>query len=104
MAKKGAYFDVGSQANNLFQPPDFSHRTDLSPAVIAQRIESYQEFLVKALTVMVMGEETSALTKRVRTLLIQSIMPFFADEAIKARYREAFSAGLTRAPGQICRP
>ena len=91
---EGAYFDVGSQANNLFQPPDFSHRTDLSPAVVAQRTESYQEFLVKALTVMVMGEETSALTKRVRTLLIQSIMPFFNDEAIKARYAEAFKEGL----------
>ena len=43
---------------------------------------------------MVMGEETSALTKRVRTLLIQSIMPFFENEEIKARYGEAFSAGL----------
>ncbi len=92
--KEGAYFDVGSQANNLFQPPDFSHRKDLSPAVVAQRIESYQEFLVKAITVMVMGEEVSSLTKRVRTLLIQSIMPFFKDEAIKARYDEAFQDGL----------
>ena len=92
--KEGAYFDVGSQANNLFQPPDFSQRKDLSPAVVNQRIESYQEFLVKAVTVMVMGEEVSALTKRVRTLLIQSIMPFFKDEAIKARYDAAFEAGL----------
>lgn len=92
--KEGAYFDVGSQANNLFQPPDFSDRKDLSPAVVTQRIESYQEFLVKALTVMVMGEEVSALTKRVRTLLIQAIMPFFKDELVKNRYNEAFKAGL----------
>jgi hypothetical protein len=91
---EGAYFDVGSQANNLFQPPDFSHRTDLDPNVIAQRIESYQEFLIKALTVMVMGEEISSLTKRVRTLLVQSITPFFQDEAIRHRYQEAFKSGL----------
>lgn len=91
---EGAYFDVGSQSNNLFQPPDFSRREDLSAAVVTQRTESYQEFLVKALTVMVMGEEVSALTKRVRTLLIQSIIPFFKDDAIKARYQAAFQAGL----------
>jgi hypothetical protein len=91
---EGAYFDVGSQANNLFQPPDFSQRTDLNPSVIAQRIESYQEFLIKALTVMVMGEETSSLTKRVRTLLVQSITPFFKDETIHRRYQEAFKSGL----------
>jgi hypothetical protein len=91
---EGAYFDVGSQANNLFQPPDFSQRTDLDASVIAQRIESYQEFLIKALTVMVMGEETSSLTKRVRTLLVQSITPFFKDDAIRDRYQAALKAGL----------
>ena len=94
---QGAYFDVGSQANNLFQPPDFSSRTALDAAVIQQRIESYQEFLIKALTVMVMGEESSPLTKRVRTLLIQSIKPFFKDEKISDRYNKAFEVGLASA-------
>ncbi|MEN8443494.1 MAG: hypothetical protein ABG776_00620 [Cyanobacteria bacterium J06555_13] len=92
--KEGAYFDVGSQANNLFQPPDFSRRTDLKPDVIKQRIENYQEFLIKALTVMVMGEDSSSLTKRVRSLLVQSITPFFNDDAIKQRYATAFQTGL----------
>ena len=91
--KEGAYFDVGSQANNLFQPPDFSH-IDLPQRLKAQRIENYQEFLVKALTVMVMGEEISPLTKRVRTLLIQAVAPFFKDEQVKRRYDAAFASGL----------
>ena len=92
--KEGAYFDVGSQSNNLFQPPDFSHRSDLSDLVKSQRIESYREFLVKALTVMVMGEESEKLTKRVRTLLLQSITPFFKHPEIEARYDRAFVCGL----------
>ena len=92
--KEGAYFDVGSQSNNLFQPPDFSHRKDLSGIVKSQRIESYREFLVKALTVMVMGEVLDPLTKRVRTLLLQSITPFFRHPDIKARYERAFACGL----------
>lgn len=92
--KEGAYFDVGSQSNNLFQPPDFSSRSDLSDLVKSQRIESYREFLVKALTVMVMGEESEQLTKRVRTLLLQSITPFFKEPEIEARYNRAFACGL----------
>ena len=92
--KEGAYFDVGSQSNNLFQPPDFSQRTDLSDIVKSQRIESYREFLVKALTVMVMGEVLDSLTKRVRTLLLQSVTPFFKDPDIKVRYDSAFACGL----------
>ena len=91
---QGAYFDVGSEANNLFQPPDFSRRADLSDFVKAKRTESYYEFLIKALTVMVMGEETGKFTKRVRTLLLQSVVPFFSEPEIKERYEQAFRDGL----------
>lgn len=91
---QGAYFDVGKEANNLFQPPDFSKRSDLSDIVKEQRTESYYEFLVKALTVMVMGEDTGAVAKRVRSLLLQTIVPFFKDPQIKGRYDKAFADGL----------
>ncbi|MEO0825164.1 MAG: hypothetical protein AAFY67_05830, partial [Cyanobacteria bacterium J06642_9] len=51
----GAYFDIGSESNNLFQIPDLRHVPDKQ---CQERLDDYKEFLVKALNTMVMGTET----------------------------------------------
>jgi hypothetical protein len=89
---QGAYFDVGSEANNLFQLPDVRF---LSERQKRERTDEYQEFLVQALTTMVMGTETEGrLGKHVRTILWQAIAAFFNEERIRIRYDLAFEAGF----------
>ena len=85
---QGAYFDIGSESNNLFQIPDLRH---LDEKQRQERLDDYKEFLVKALDTMVMGTETeNQLGKRVHTLLWQGLAEFFADDAILSRYDAAF--------------
>lgn len=89
---QGAYFDIGSERNNLFQIPDLRH---LSPEQQEERLEDYKEFLVKALNTMVMGTQTEGqLGKRVHTILWQALAVFFADQQIQHRYHAAFEAGF----------
>ncbi|MEO0827587.1 MAG: hypothetical protein AAFY67_18435 [Cyanobacteria bacterium J06642_9] len=89
---QGAYFDIGSECNNLFQIPDLSQ---LPEKQRQERLDDYKEFLVKALNTMVMGAETeNQLGKRVHTVLWQALTVFFADSAIQQRYQVAFEAGF----------
>ncbi|MBW4466332.1 MAG: type IV secretory system conjugative DNA transfer family protein [Pegethrix bostrychoides GSE-TBD4-15B] len=89
---QGAYFDIGSERNNLFQIPDLRH---LPPQQQEERLEDYKEFLVKALNTMVMGTQTEdQLGKRVHTILWQALAGFFANTSVQNRYRAAFEAGF----------
>jgi hypothetical protein len=89
---QGAYFDIGSERNNLFQIPDLR---ELPEAQRQERLDDYKEFLVKALDTMVMGTETdNALGKRVHTVLWQGLVAFFEDPNILARYETAFEGGF----------
>jgi hypothetical protein len=89
---QGAYFDVGSETNNLFQIPDLRH---LPEKAQAERLDDYKEFLVKALDTMVMGADTeNAMGKRVHTVLWQALAAFFNSPAIVARYETAFDQGF----------
>ncbi|MEM9088676.1 MAG: hypothetical protein AAGC93_08020 [Cyanobacteria bacterium P01_F01_bin.53] len=89
---QGAYFDVGSETNNLFQIPDLHH---LPEKQRQERLDDYKEFLVKALDTMVMGAETeNAMGKRVHTILWQALAAFFDRPEIMARYEAAFSQGF----------
>lgn len=89
---QGAYFDIGSEANNLFQIPDVRHLPEKQQA---ERLDDYKEFLVKALNLMVMGTETEGqLGKRVHTVLWQAIAAFFQDPHIQLRYDTAFEQGF----------
>jgi hypothetical protein len=95
---QGAYFDVGSETNNLFQIPDLRH---LPEKPQAERLDDYKEFLVKALDTMVMGADIeNAMGKRVHTILWQALAAFFDDAGIKARYDEAFDQGFGTAGWQ----
>lgn len=90
--RQGAYFDVGSECNNLFQIPDLRHLPDKRRQ---ERLDDYKEFLVKALTTMVMGAETeNQLGKRVHTVLWQALVAFFDIPEIQTRYQTAFEEGF----------
>jgi hypothetical protein len=89
---QGAYFDIGSERNNLFQIPDLRH---LPQKQQEERLDDYKEFLVKALNTMVMGTETEGqLGKRVHTILWQALSVFFADSQVQNRYHAAFEQGF----------
>ncbi|MEO1396087.1 MAG: hypothetical protein AAFV90_24580 [Cyanobacteria bacterium J06634_5] len=95
---QGAYFDVGSETNNLFQIPDLRH---LSEKEQSERLDDYKEFLVKALDTMVMGADTeNAMGKRVHTVLWQALAAFFDDTEIVARYDAALEQGFGSAEWQ----
>ena len=95
---KGAYFDVGSETNNLFQIPDLRHLPEKQQE---ERLDDYKEFLVKALDTMVMGAEIeNQMGKRVHTLLWQALAAFFNDPVIMARYEAAFDQGFGSAEWQ----
>lgn len=88
----GAYFDIGSESNNLFQIPDVRH---LPLPQQKERLDDYKEFLVKALDTMVMGVETEGrLGKQVHTILWQVLAAFFEQPQIQARYDRAFESGF----------
>ncbi|MEO1391198.1 MAG: hypothetical protein AAFV85_28030 [Cyanobacteria bacterium J06634_6] len=89
---QGAYFDIGSETNNLFQIPDLRHLPEKEQS---ERLDDYKEFLVKALDTMVMGADTeNAMAKRVHTVLWQALAAFFEDAAIMARYEAALETGF----------
>lgn len=95
---QGAYFDIGSESNNLFQIPDLR---DLPEAQRQERLDDYKEFLVKALDTMVMGTETdNQLGKRVHTVLWQALAAFFESPKLLARYEAAFEGGFGSAAWQ----
>ncbi len=88
----GAYFDIGSESNNLFQIPDVRHLPEKQQT---ERLDDYKEFLVKALNTMVMGTDTEGqLGKRVHTVLWQALAAFFAMPTITDRYAAAFTDGF----------
>jgi hypothetical protein len=95
---KGAYFDVGSETNNLFQIPDLRHLPEKQQE---ERLDDYKEFLVKALDTMVMGADIeNAMGKRVHTILWQALAAFFDDAAMMVRYDAAFERGFGSAEWQ----
>lgn len=94
MGKKGAYFDISKQSNNLFEQPDLS---SLNPEQQRDRLLDYTTFLESALMTMVLGSssgENPLLSQTVRSLINLALRAFFADEAINERYRRAMDDGF----------
>ena len=87
-----AYVDVATEKNNLLQPPNPLKLAGLPESIRESRLKQHYDFCVTALTLMVMGNETSSVGKRVRSLLVQTIAPFY--EHYEAAFAEAFAAGL----------
>ncbi|MEL6601735.1 MAG: hypothetical protein AAFP20_00735 [Cyanobacteria bacterium J06614_10] len=87
-----AYVDVATEKNNLLQPPNPFKLAKLSESVREARLKQHYDFCVTAMTLMVMGNETSSVGKRVRSLLVQTIAPFYKH--YETAFAEAFAAGL----------
>ena len=88
----GAYFDIGREANNLFELPDLSQ---FSAQERDERLGDYKEFLASALMIMVFGSgepQTTAdrmLKQAIRSVILPAVDGFFRDEAILSRYQQA---------------
>ena len=90
----GAYFDVGSEAANIFELPNINH---LSREQQADRRKDYEDYLLDILLTMVMGavtQNTSVDGDIVRSILALVLAKFFDDYEIKSNYRAARSGGL----------
>ena len=99
LGKAGAYFDIGSESNNLFELPDLRH---LPLKEQKERLEDYKSFLEGALMTMILGKAEDPLRRNaVRSLIVILIDQFFADPQITARYAEAQTGGYGSAAWQI---
>jgi hypothetical protein len=88
----GAWFDVGTSTNNLFEMPDLRH---LTPEQQDSRKNSYLAFLVRALEVMVLGAHSDRrLGKRIHAILWKALTSFFTDADIQNRYDAAYDQGF----------
>jgi hypothetical protein len=106
MGINGAYFNISSEASNLFELPNLS---TLPPALQRDRFEDYKDFLVSALMTMVVGSQAGesakekAFSDTVRSILTLAVDAFFKDDlirdlrfaaALRYRYAQSFIAGF----------
>ncbi|MEM9004505.1 MAG: hypothetical protein AAGE59_13395 [Cyanobacteria bacterium P01_F01_bin.86] len=89
-----AYVDVATEKNNILQPPNPRKLAQLPDTIRASRMRQHYDFCATALTLMVMGDGSSksSVGKRVRSLFLQSIPPFY--EHYHAAFAAAFDGGL----------
>ena len=91
-ANDGAYFDISTQANNLFEFPDLRA---LPLKLQQERHEEFVAFLESALLTMVLGKSNDpTLNTHCRSILNLALTEFFADPEIKARYDRALDGGV----------
>jgi hypothetical protein len=94
---QAAYFDIGTESNNLFEIPDLR---SLPLAQQQSRMADYTSFLESALMGMILGNgvaqtaELLTLRKTVRSLISLLLGHFFADDEINARYQAAIAGGF----------
>lgn len=92
----GSYFDIGSEASNLFELPDTRTLEDVK--VRRERFADYKDFLSTALFTMVLGTNLEGvnplLVDSVRAVLGFALETFFNDPDIRLRYQQAREAGF----------
>ena len=92
----GAYFDIGKEANNLFELPNLSAFSEREQG---ERLGDYKEFLASALIIMIFGAgepQSTAdrmLKQAIRSLILPAVDLFFDDAQILDRYRAAQTEG-----------
>jgi hypothetical protein len=93
MGKDGAYFDIGSESNNLFELPDLR---SLPLKEQQERFEDYKSFLEGALMTMIIGgtAESQMFRNTVRSLVVILLDQFFKDAEIGDRYERAIAGGF----------
>ncbi|MGG6262801.1 hypothetical protein ACQ4M3_20525 [Leptolyngbya sp. AN03gr2] len=93
LGSQGAYYDISKGSSNLLEPPDLrkfkGNREELET-----RLNSWKEFIRKALTAISMGKlHDPALAQRVDALLLKMLDMFLRDPEIIDRYNKAFEQG-----------
>ncbi len=95
MGDKGAYFDIGKEASNLFELPNLK---GLDSQTQTERFEDYKDFLQEALMAMILGAKQAGIERSfadtVRSILTLAMEAFFTDVQIRDRYAKANVAGL----------
>ncbi len=93
MGKIGAYFDIGTENNNLFEIPDL-RRLPLDQQ--QERMQDYLSFLEGALMTMVIGgsAESQMYRNTVRSLIVILLEEFFKHPEIVKRYDRAIQGGF----------
>ncbi|MBD2033537.1 DUF87 domain-containing protein [Leptolyngbya sp. FACHB-321] len=92
----GAYFDIGTERNNLFEIPDLR---SLSMEQAQNRMQDYIAFLESALMTMILGGDSTTpemlvLKRTIRAQINLLLGKFFNDPGIDRRYLDAMNAGV----------
>jgi hypothetical protein len=98
LGDRGAYYDIDRGSSNLLEPPDL-RRFDKSER--EQRMESWKDFIRKALGAIAMGKiDNPHLAQRVDALLVKALDVFLREPEIISRYNRAFEMGWKSAQWQ----
>ncbi|MBD2505222.1 hypothetical protein, partial [Anabaena azotica] len=91
----GAYFDISTESNNLFELPDLR---SLAPDLRNERLNDFKEFLKSVLMTMVVGTSSfgvsPAMITNIESIIALALKTFFNDDEIKSRYKEAIQNGF----------
>ena len=91
LGERGAYFDISRGSSNLMEPPDLRR---FKKEEQQQRMESWKEFILKALLAIAMGKVNSPhLAQRVEAILRLTLDVFLREPDIIDRYNKAFEQG-----------
>ena len=95
LGEDGAYFDISTSANNLFELPDLR---GLDVEKRKERMTDFKDFLKSTLMIMVLGTNPigvdSTMVSNIESIITLAVETFFADDDIKLRYKEALEKGL----------
>ncbi|MDF5730525.1 MAG: hypothetical protein PUP92_21515, partial [Rhizonema sp. PD38] len=95
LGENGAYFDISTEANNLFELPDLR---GYEAEVIKERMTDFKEFLKSALMTMVLGTNpigvSHIMISNIESIITITIETFFKDDDIKLRYKLALENGV----------
>jgi len=91
LGDQGAYYDISEGSSNLLEPPDLRK---FPKAERERRMESWKEFIRKALVAIAMGKiHNPHLAQRVDSILLRMLDFYLKDPEIVARYNQAFENG-----------
>lgn len=94
------YVDIDKEVSNIMELPDLRR---FDSEVRRQRLDSYKEFLLVALSGLIKPSTgiKSMMAKRVKTVVCRALHIFFSDEGILARYNSAIEGGFGSAEWEV---
>lgn len=95
LGENGAYFDISTESNNLFELPDLR---SMNPQIIKERMSDFKDFLKSVLMTMIIGTNSIgvnfSIVSIIESLISLALETFFNDDEIKLRYIAALRAGI----------